>query len=517
MATNVSGPLRLVTDVPATLVQVSVRAPRPRPHAGGMVVDFTTPATVRGGEVSFPCVPGPAVLSVTHAGVPQITVPLVVPDRANASLEECIRAAELADTATRSELEDLARRIVEGVASAEESAAAAQESAASAGTDAREVASAREIVDGYRAEVIDLHGEAVDARDTASAAAETATTQAETATDRAGAAAESAAAAGESEANVAVSAQTATQQADRSTSEADRAKSEADRAGQAAEDSSVKAVADKVNELLAGAPEAYDTLLEIAQELERGASAEAALTAAIAGKAPASHEHWARDVWDASGETVQQVLDSHELKVREIDGLKSGKLDKAEVSQDNTPGKVVRRQDDGHIISPNYSSGQQVLDTLKAQPKALASLWAAQQLAKDAIEAEVSATLTNGSIPRRTASGTINAADPQYQAEVATKGYVDTAMSKGGTLQKSTHTIPKGANPAFMVPSGWTSAIAVLNAVVDFSLGNEIETFSVKKNGFTNGQAVNEVQFCFPDAKYWFLNIRGELTFLRLT
>lgn len=152
MTTSVSGDLRLVTDAPAMLVQVLVRAPRPRPHAGGMVVDFTTPATVEDGTVSFPCVPGPAVLSVMNASVPQVTVPLVVPDKASATLEECIRAAELADTATRSELEDLARRVVEGVATAESSAAAAQESAAAADADAREVASAREIIDGYRAQ-----------------------------------------------------------------------------------------------------------------------------------------------------------------------------------------------------------------------------------------------------------------------------------------------------------------------------------------------------------------------------
>ena len=129
MATNVSGPLRLVTDVPASLVQVRVRAPKPRPHAGGMVVDFTTPATVTDGVVSFPCVPGPAVLSVMHAGVPQITVPLVVPDKPAASLEECMQAAGLADNATQSVLEDLARRIVEGVAAAEVSASTATDQA----------------------------------------------------------------------------------------------------------------------------------------------------------------------------------------------------------------------------------------------------------------------------------------------------------------------------------------------------------------------------------------------------
>lgn len=332
MATNVSGPLRLVTDQPATLVQVLVRAPRPRPHAGGMLVDFTTPATVADGVVEFPCVPGPAVLMVMNASVPQVTVPLVVPDKPEASLEECIRAAELADTATRSELEDLARRIVEGVSQAEESAASAQESAAAAGTDAREVASAREAVEGYRAEVFSLHGEAVDARGVAVGAAETAKAQAGTATDSAGAAAESATAAGESETSAAESAQTATEQADRAASEAGRATEEADRAASEAESSSVKAVADKVDELLAGAPEAYDTLLEIAEELERSQSVEAALVKEIAGKAPSDHTHTAEDVGAAPA--------SHSHTVSQVTGLDTALAGKADAAHTHTPSQV---------------------------------------------------------------------------------------------------------------------------------------------------------------------------------
>ena len=220
MATNVSGPLRLVTDQPATLVQVMVRAPKPRPHAGGMVVDFTTPATVTDGVVEFPCVPGPAVLMVSHAGVPQITVPLVVPDKASASLEECMQAAGLADNATQSVMEDLARRIVEGVAAAEVSASAAAESAAAAESDRQEVVSAREIIDGYRLEVTTARGETVAARDTAVDAAETATAQANLADAKAGEAAASAAAAEESETSAAASAQTATEQATTSTTQA---------------------------------------------------------------------------------------------------------------------------------------------------------------------------------------------------------------------------------------------------------------------------------------------------------
>lgn len=390
MTTSVSGPLRLVTDVPAVLVQVMVRAPRPRPHAGGMVVDFTTPASVADGVVSFPCVPGPAVLVVVNARVPQVTVPLVVPDKPSATLEECISAAELADTATRSELEDLARRVVEGVSQAESSAAAAQESAAAAGTDAREVASAREAVEGYRLEVTAAHGETLMARDTAVGAADTATAQAETATDRAGAAAEFAAAAGESEASAAESAQEATRQADRAsqaagTAAADATRSveqrlddkvtaagdheaeakrhagkagghaadakaaaehvdsvaadaaeavraevsdDADRADRAAtraeqhEAGAAAAAAAEVSKLKGDAPEAFDTLEEIAEELAQNETERAALAnsigekarreevdTALAAKSDIGHGH---EVGDVSG--LQSALDGKAAK-----------------------------------------------------------------------------------------------------------------------------------------------------------------------------------------------------------
>lgn len=101
----------------------------------------------------------------------------------------------------------------------------------------------------------------------------------------------------------------------------------------------------------------------------------------------------------------------------------------AAASQDNTGGKVVRRQDDGHIISANYSSSQQVLDTLKSQPKAMASLWAAQQIANDAMkgkaDGESSYNKTGGTVARRWTDGTLQVADPIGAAHAATKGYVD--------------------------------------------------------------------------------------------
>ena len=132
----------------------------------------------------------------------------------------------------------------------------------------------------------------------------------------------------QAESNAAASEQEATRQADRATSEADRAKTEADRAASEAEASSVKAVAEKVDELLAGAPEAYDTLLEIAEELERSQSAEAALVKEIAGKAPLGHTHTAQDVGAAPA--------SHTHAVGDVTGLQSaldGKANTATVTQ----------------------------------------------------------------------------------------------------------------------------------------------------------------------------------------
>lgn len=62
------------------------------------------------------------------------------------------------------------------------------------------------------------------------------------------------------------------------------AREEADRASQAAAASSVKAVNDRVDELMEGATPAFDTLREIGEELLRGQTAETALTKKIAGK-----------------------------------------------------------------------------------------------------------------------------------------------------------------------------------------------------------------------------------------
>ena len=246
-------------------------------------------------------------------------------DRAETRVDEAINnGANL----IRAEVKQDADRAVaakNGAQSAQSSAESARDAAgvseANAAQSENDAAQSAADADGFRA-AAGVHAGAA-AQD--AARAETAEANAAASEQ---AAATSASNAASSETSAAASAQTATQQADRATgeadratSEADRAKTEADRAASEAEASSVKAVAEKVDELLAGAPEAYDTLLEIAEELERSQSAEAALVKEIAGKAPLGHTHTAEDVGAAPA--------SHAHTVGDVTGLQSALDEKA--------------------------------------------------------------------------------------------------------------------------------------------------------------------------------------------
>lgn len=133
----------------------------------------------------------------------------------------------------------------------------------------------------------------------------------------------------------AASAGTATTQADRAKDEADRsttqaglAKTEADRAAEAAEladGAAVQAVTERVDTLLEGAPEAYDTLREVSEKLAAQDDVASALTSQIgtkaskqeladglAGKANASHTHTTAQVTgldtDLAGKASMQAL-----------------------------------------------------------------------------------------------------------------------------------------------------------------------------------------------------------------
>lgn len=133
--TLVQGELRLVTDTPAEVSQVWIQAPKERLHGTGMMTTGRASEQVKNGVVSFNALPGVAVMVLLVNGIPSLTKKLLVPDKANATLRECIEAVGLADDGTLSELEELAlevARIAAQIASADRLEAWAGETASAA-------------------------------------------------------------------------------------------------------------------------------------------------------------------------------------------------------------------------------------------------------------------------------------------------------------------------------------------------------------------------------------------------
>ena len=133
--TLVQGELRLVTDTPAEVSQVWVQASKERLHGTGMVTTGRASEQVTNGVVSFNALPGAAVMVLLVNGIPSTTVKLLIPDKANATLRECIEAVGLADDGALSELEELSlevARIAAQIASADRLEAWASETASAA-------------------------------------------------------------------------------------------------------------------------------------------------------------------------------------------------------------------------------------------------------------------------------------------------------------------------------------------------------------------------------------------------
>ena len=133
--TLVQGELKLVTDAPDEVSQVWIQAPKERLHGTGMITDGRASEQVKNGVVSFNALPGVAVMVLLVNGIPSLTKKLLVPDKANATLRECIEAVGLADDGMLSELEELAlevARVAAQIASADRLESWASETASAA-------------------------------------------------------------------------------------------------------------------------------------------------------------------------------------------------------------------------------------------------------------------------------------------------------------------------------------------------------------------------------------------------
>lgn len=113
--TSVQGELKLVTDTPDEVSQVWIQAPKERLYGTGMVTPGRASEQVTDGVVSFNALPGAAVMVLLVNGIPSLTVKLLVPDKPNATLRECIEASWLADDGTLDALENLSLEVAEAV------------------------------------------------------------------------------------------------------------------------------------------------------------------------------------------------------------------------------------------------------------------------------------------------------------------------------------------------------------------------------------------------------------------
>ncbi|MGZ7496157.1 hypothetical protein ACXM2N_03550 [Corynebacterium sp. ZY180755] len=316
--TKVSGDLRLVTNQPALVNQAWVRAVETRADGAGVIVDDLAPVLVQQGQVEFECAPGVAVLVLAYAGgVPAKTIPLVVAGDTQ-SLGDAVRAGQGVDGATQSALDALREDIAQTLADMRAEASAVDSVSAEVGEQltglAADAASSADAA-AESATVAGEHASAAGASASAASASEQAAagsaalagehaTTADAASDSASASAQAAADSATLAGEHATAAGVSAQEADAS---AQAAATSADAAASAAADASTKAIADKVNELLEGAPEAYDTLKEIADTLEAHDDAASAMITQIAGKAAAKHTHTTGEISDAS-ELGRQVL-----------------------------------------------------------------------------------------------------------------------------------------------------------------------------------------------------------------
>nr|WP_286981487.1 hypothetical protein [Corynebacterium sp. UBA5992] len=140
---TISGSLKYVTDRPAAVAEVWVRARELRTDAGGVVTTSNDRAPVVDGQVSFDALPGPAILVLVESGNPVDTIPIVVGDVPTQSLETVVLAAEVATDAQRDILEKLAAQVAtdaEVARSQRVAAEGARDEAKKAQTDAENAA-----------------------------------------------------------------------------------------------------------------------------------------------------------------------------------------------------------------------------------------------------------------------------------------------------------------------------------------------------------------------------------------
>lgn len=136
---RISGTLSHVTGDPDMVTSIGVAAVKVRPGKGGIITSSPKIFKVENGQVSFPCEPGEAVLTLHYLNSAVEAVPILVANVSSQTLENAVRAAGLTDTSTKSELEALAQQVLEMVSSSASDRQRAEQAAQSARADAKQV------------------------------------------------------------------------------------------------------------------------------------------------------------------------------------------------------------------------------------------------------------------------------------------------------------------------------------------------------------------------------------------
>ena len=145
---TISGNLNLVTDRPVdSISEVWVRARETRGQGDRLTVGVNDRVAVTDGAIEFTALPGAAVLVLVQNGMPIETHPMLVTDEAQQSLRAVVQAVQIADSAERRELEQLAVEVLNNVARA----AQYRTEAASSASKARQSQSAAESAAGAAA------------------------------------------------------------------------------------------------------------------------------------------------------------------------------------------------------------------------------------------------------------------------------------------------------------------------------------------------------------------------------
>lgn len=227
---TINGNLMFVSSRAAQVSEVWVRAPKVRTHAEGVVTTGNDHFPVIDGQVEFTAVPGPAVLALISQGRAVDTVPIVVGESDSQTLRQVVNAAEIADDATKREIEKLAAQAVHLVDSSTENARKAQDGAQRAETAAGEAGDAADRASSSASSanrtsvwVSQAKGRVEEFEASAKESAQTATTQASNAADSAGSAKDSAASAAASESGAKESAAVAESSATAASSSASKA------------------------------------------------------------------------------------------------------------------------------------------------------------------------------------------------------------------------------------------------------------------------------------------------------